>query len=66
MSRDIQQRNEAFVEGVNAMRRLVADQFAKYDPRVQRFSGPEIADIVRRCAPPPVPTGPALPSGVAS
>lgn len=66
MSKENQQRNEAFVAGVEAMRKHIADQFAKYNPAIQQFSGPEIASIVRRCAPPPVPTSAALPSGVAS
>lgn len=53
MAKTNQQRNEAMVEGVELMRNYLAKQFDNY--KIQSFSGPEIASIIRRCAAPKLP-----------
>ncbi len=42
----------AWHEGVSAMAEHLAKNFEVY--RIQKFSGPEIADIIRRCERPKV------------
>jgi hypothetical protein len=55
MSKESQTSGRAWHEGVETMAEYLADQFAKYSSRdgsgnyIQRFAGPEIADIIRRC-----------------
>lgn len=55
-----QEQAQAFHKGVEAMAKHLADQFGKYSGRdsrgdyIQRFGGPEIADIIRRCQRPAV------------
>jgi len=52
----------AWHDGVEAMAKHLAEQFDKYSSRtreghyIQRFAGPEIADIIRRCARPALPS----------
>lgn len=66
VSKENQKRAEAFVEGVNAMREYLAVNFEPYPP-LQKFSGKEIAAIVRRVdGPRPVFADVAAVSGVAS
>lgn len=50
-----QERSKEFIRGVAALREYLAANFEKYNARdpqtganIQRFSGPEIADIIRR------------------
>jgi len=58
VSKENQTTGKAWHEGVEAMAKHLADQFDKYSNRnregqyIQRFAGPEIADIIRRCARP--------------
>lgn len=63
MAKANQQRNEALVEGVELMREYLAKQFDNY--KIQSFSGPEIASIIRRCAAPKLPE-PAIVSDIPS
>jgi hypothetical protein len=55
MSKENQTQGRAWHEGMEAMAKHLAEQFAKYSSRdgsgnyIQRFAGPEIADIIRRC-----------------
>lgn len=63
VSKANQQRNEAMVEGIELMRKYLSGQFDVY--KIQRFSGPEISDIIKRCAPPKLPE-PLLASEAAS
>lgn len=71
VSKENQRYAKAWHEGVSAMAEHVAANFTKYSGRdgngtfIQRFSGPEIADIVRRCERPKCPEL-ALSSEVAS
>ncbi len=39
-----------FAGGIEAMRTFLAERFEVY--KIQRFSGPEIADVIRRCEAP--------------
>jgi hypothetical protein len=63
MAKTNQQRNEAMVEGIELMREFLAKQFDNY--KIQHFSGPEIAAIIRRCASPKLPE-PAIASEIPS
>jgi hypothetical protein len=55
MSKETQTTGRAWHDGVEAMAKHLAEQFEKYKSRdsrgdyIQRFGGPEIADIIRRC-----------------
>lgn len=71
MSKENQRYAKAWHEGVSAMVEHLATNFAKYTAKdgrgvlVQRFSGPEIAGIIRGCERPECPQL-ALPSEAAS
>lgn len=55
LSKENQTMGRSFHAGVEAMSEHLAERFGQYKARdgsgqfIQRFSGPEIADIIRRC-----------------
>lgn len=55
LSKENQQIGRAWISGVEAMAEHLAKNFEAYKSRdtngnfIQRFAGPEIADIIRRC-----------------